>query len=134
MTSGQIYFFTSDDFETRYQKFCILLQNILVFKKWLYKFYLQNWFFFFQKDSNDYWHWKLILKVRFRHFLTSRLKFDEYKINKNEFSLKIIRQIHIIFAYFCVFPYFYLNLHVSHQKLFCFDVQNNFRCKTCKFR
>ena len=27
--------------------------------------------FFFQKDSDDFWHWKSTLKIRFWHFLTS---------------------------------------------------------------
>ena len=34
-----------------------------------------NWYsstnFFFQKDSDDFWHWKLALKIRFWHFLTA---------------------------------------------------------------
>ena len=28
---------------------------------------------FFQKDSYDFWHWKMVLKVRFRHYLTTQI-------------------------------------------------------------
>ena len=36
---------------------------------------------FFQIDSDDSWHWKLILKVKFRHCLTTHVKVSESQIN-----------------------------------------------------
>ena len=35
-----------------------------------------------QKDSNDFWHRKLTLKVRFRHFLTTPVNICESQIKK----------------------------------------------------
>ena len=36
---------------------------------------------FFQIDSYDSWHWKLILNVKFRHGLTTHVKVSEIQIN-----------------------------------------------------
>ena len=42
-----------------------------------------------QKDSNDFWHRKLTLKVRFRHFLTTPVNICESQINFFIFILLI---------------------------------------------
>ena len=47
------------------------LEKNVFTKKWSPKLIFLNEFFFW-KNSVDFWHWKLTLKVRFWHFLTNR--------------------------------------------------------------
>ena len=67
--------------------------KIEIFKKWQY----QKTFFLTdilqwkknQKDSNDFWHRKLTLKVRFRHSLTNHVNISWRSNQKNKIILLI---------------------------------------------
>ena len=83
---------TSSDFQTGHQKLEKKLESVLKIisyqKMSITKNVLLNWHFYMQKnerDSVDFRHWKLTLKIRLRHFLTTRLKVSEsqWKSNQN---------------------------------------------------
>ena len=66
-----------------------------------------------------------------------RLIWIKVQLNKYEtaphFSIKSKLDMQL-FVGFCVLPRFYLHLLDLNLKLFCFDVQNNFRFRSGKFR